>query len=209
MVLGDYAPSGNAFVYFKTKTDRNTDKLCGTVSQKNTAFVQPLGLIAISNDASVSINTGKECVTPENPVYACTDVKIDQLGGRKIRATVVYNGAPANRVVLKNFEYNFGDGSTPLVTTNNPVEYTYAKDGTYKVTVKITFAVDGVNKTVSSDACSEAVTFTTPPTTPTTPTTPTPPKELPYTGAGSNIALFLATTMVGMGIFRAIALKKQ
>jgi uncharacterized repeat protein (TIGR01451 family) len=196
--IGSYVPGGDAFVKFDAKIATADKLVCGANEFRNVGVVRPEGMNEYYNTAITTVN--KNCTNHETPVYSCTDVKVEKLGGRKIKTTVSYNGAPANRVVFKNIEYNFGDGSTPLVSTSNPVEYTFAKDGTYKITAKVTFAVDGVNKTASGEVCSEVVTVTT---------TTTPPKELPYTGAGSNIALFLATTMVGMFIFRAIALKRS
>jgi hypothetical protein len=95
---------------------------------------------------------------------------------------------PANRASVKNYEYNFGDGSTNLVTDKNPVEYTFAKDGTFKVSLKVNFTVDGQTKT-SAEICEAVVTFTT-------------PKEIPNTGAGSIIGLLTATTLVGAVMHR-------
>jgi len=200
LLSNSYPANSSAFIRFKAEVVENDTTKCGTIKFTNIAYAQPGQFGVVNDGADAYLVTNKKCEEPETPVYSCTGVKVEKLGGRKIKTTVTYNGTPANRVVFKNIEYNFGDGSTPLVSTSNPVEYTFAKDGTYKVTAKVTFAVDGVNKTVTSDACASVVTFGT---------TVTPPKELPYTGAGSNIALFLATTMVGMFIFRAIALKRS
>jgi len=205
IISGPYAPKTDpdkgVYIRFQAEVVSNDVTKCGTVKFTNIAYAHPTQVEGVVNDgADVFLVTNKTCDSPETPVYSCTAVKVEKLGGRKIKTTVSYNGTPANRVVFKNIEYNFGDGSTPLVSTSNPVEYTFAKDGTYKVSAKVTFAVDGVNKTVTSDACSSVVTFGT---------TVTPPKELPYTGAGSNIALFIVTTLVGMGLFRAYALKKS
>lgn len=176
--------------------------------------------VVVNTDKGVAVGVCEKTVTvekePVTPVAVCKDVKIDILSTRKVKVTVSYDGSPANRVVLKNIEYNFGDGTTPLVTTNNPVEYTYAKDGTYKISVKVTFAVDGVNRTEAGDACTEVITFsTTVEKCPYNSALPkddakcVKPKELPYTGATSNIAMFLATSMVGMLIFRGLALRKN
>lgn len=205
-----------AHIRFVAEVAPAKDLECGNNTLTNIGFAKPADLGTIQSTADVTVNR-TNCEEPETPVYTCTDVKLEKLGGRKIKTTVAYNGAPANRVVFKNIEYNFGDGSTPLVSTSNPVEYTYAKDGTYKVAAKVTFAVDGVNQTVSGDACSEVVTFTTT-TDEKCPYNSTlakndpkcvKPKELPFTGSGSNIAMFLATSMVGMLIFRGLALRKN
>lgn len=195
--IGSYVPGGDAFVKFEVKIP-TADKLeCGATEFRNVGVVRPEGMNEYYNTAITVVNN-TECKTDE-PIALCKDVTIERLGGRKIKATVAYTATPANRVVLKNVEYNFGDGSTPLVSTNTTAEYTYAKDGTYNVTAKLTFAVDGVNKTVSSESCSEVVTFGT---------TPTPPTTIPNTGAGSTLALFVATTLVSMLGYRVYASRR-
>lgn len=174
----------------------------------------------INTDKGVATGTCEQKVKvdeePKTPTYVCNDVKIDILSGRKVKVTVTASGSPANRVSIKNYEYNYGDGKTPLVTDKNVTEYTYDKDGTYKVSVKVTFVVDGVNQTVSGDACAEVVTFTS------TPEEKCPynntlakndpkcvkPTELPNTGAGSMVGLFGAITAAGMFISRRAALRK-
>lgn len=211
-----YAPQAGAYLYFSTTINSDEKLSCGNISLQNVAYATPQGLGTINDGAFVTVVTGKTCEEPKNPVYTCDDVKIDILAGRKIKATVNYNGTPTDRVKLVNIEYNFGDGSTPLVTTNNPVEYTYAKDGTYNITAKVTFAVDGVNNTITSAGCAEVVTFT-PNTTDKCPYNKnlakndpkcTKPSTLPNTGAGSMIGLFGAITAAGMFITRRMALRK-
>jgi uncharacterized repeat protein (TIGR01451 family) len=185
MILGDYAASGNAFVYFKTKTDRNTADICGTVAQTNTAYVQPSGLIAISDSATVSVNTGKECDSTK-PSYSCTAL-VTKLGGREIKVTTNVVTSPAGAVNVKNYEYNFGDGSSKFLTDKNVVNHKYAKDGTYNISVVVTFSVNGVDKTA---ICNTNVTFAS-----------TPP-VLPDTGAGSLYGLFAGISVVGATLHR-------
>jgi len=191
MVLGDYAASGNAFVYFKTKTDRNTADMCGAVAQTNTAYTQPSGLIAISDSATVSINTGKTC-SSSNPIYSCS-VTAAKLGGREVKLTTSVVASPASAVSVKNYEYNFGDGSTKFLTDKNVANHTYAKDGTYKINVLVTFNVNGVDKTA---LCSANVTFAPAPTV------------LPNTGAGDFYGLFAAITVVGALVHRLWTVRK-
>lgn len=312
MVLGDYAPAGNAYIYFRTKTDRNVADLCGTVGQKNTAYVQPTGLIAISNDATVNIVTGKTCqpvvvkeckslefakinrttfdftatanvanahvtsyvftakdkngasiatqtvttnattaayhfvkdvpgdytvsvvintdkgvatgtcektVTveqvPTTPVFTCDGLTIEKIGGRKVKVSVSYTADPSSRVQVRTYEYNFGDGSTAQVTNKNPNEYEYAKDGTYNVNVKVTFAVDGVNQTISGSNCAKTVTFTTKEVCKYNSTIDADnvnckvPTALPRTGGSATLGMFIVTTMLGMFAFRAYAVRKN
>lgn len=180
MILGDYAATGNAFVYFKTKTDRNTADICGTVAQTNTAYVRPNGLIAISDSATVSVNTGKQC-SSTTPSYSCS-VNTTKLIGREVKFTVITATSPAGAVSVKNYEYNFGDGSTKFLTDKSVASHTYAKDGSYKMDVVVTFTVNGVDKTA---ICSANVTFAPTPTV------------LPNTGAGNLYGLFAGISIVG------------
>ena len=180
MILDDYAATGNAFVYFKTKTDRNTADICGTVAQTNTAYVRPNGLIAISDSATVSVNTGKQC-SSTTPSYSCS-VNTTKLIGREVKFTVITATSPAGAVSVKNYEYNFGDGSTKFLTDKNVASHTYAKDGSYKVDVVVTFTVNGVDKTA---ICSVNVTFAPTPTV------------LPNTGSGNLYGLFAGISIVG------------
>ena len=156
--------------------------------------------VVINTDKGVATGTCEKMVTvkeaPKTPVYTCDAVQLDKIGGRKVSVTVSTTADPSNRVQVKGYEYNFGDGSAVLNTDKNPSEYTYAKDGAYNVSVKVTFAVDGVNQTVSGPSCSKVVTFTT-------------ATVLPKTGGSSTLGLFIATTFVSMLGFRAYASRKQ
>lgn len=180
MVLGDYAANGNAYVYFKTKTDRNIADMCGTVAQTNTAYVRPSGLIAISDSATVSINTGKQC-SSTTPSYSCS-VMATKLAGREVKFTVDTVTSPAGSVSVKNYEYNFGDGSTKFLTDKNVANHTYSKDGTYKASVVVTFTVNGEDKTA---LCSANVSFVPTPTT------------LPNTGSSNIYGAFAGISIAG------------
>lgn len=186
MVLGDYASNGNAYVYFRTKTDRNTSNLCGTVTQTNTAYVQPKGLIAISDSATVSVNTGKVC-DETKPSYSCSAIAT-KLTGREVEYKVTPTFSPASVVSVKNYQYNFGDGSEVLLTDKNTVKHSYQKDGSYKMNATVTFSVNGQDKTAICDA---TVTFA-----------PTPP-TLPNTGSSSLYGLFAGIAVVSAILHRA------
>ena len=191
--LGDYQPTANAFIYFKTVVALNESQRCAGMDVKNIAYVRPEGFGTIQDDAKVTFNRDN-CTNPENPVYSCNAVSITKLGGRKVRVDVSKTALPANRVSVKNYEYNFGDGSTALVSDKNPVEYTFVHDGTFKVSVKVSFTVDGQTKT-STNICEAIVTFTT-------------PKEIPNTGAGSMIGTLTAISIAGMLLHRAWTLRQ-
>lgn len=190
--IGNTNPDTNAIVFFKA-TVPTLDKLdCGTNQLVNAAYATPQDFHTIKDEAKATVS--KQC-DENTPQYSCDAVNLTKLGGRKIRVDVSKTASPANRVSVKNYEYNFGDGSTKLVTDKNPVEYTFAKDGTFKVSVKVSFTVDGQTKT-STNICEAVVTFTT-------------PKEIPNTGAGSMIGTLTMISIVGMLFHRAWTLRQS
>lgn len=184
--IGTYNPNSNAFVLFKTKTPSKEALECGMKEFMNIAYATPNGSGTVNDGASVKVDTKEECEEPEEPAYACDLVTATKLGDRKVRVTTEATGT--NGANVKQYHYNFGDGSDVLVTDKNTVEHTYAADGTYAINVEVTFTVDGVDKTVTSENCEAVVTFDK--DVPPTPETP----ELPKTGAGSLIGLFTVIT---------------
>jgi hypothetical protein len=132
------------------------------------------------NTATTNVN--RTCEHANAPV--CNTLELKKLGGRKISATVKYT---ANGATFKNATYNFGDGSTPLITDKTTVEYTFAKDGEYTVAVSLRFSVNGQEQVVNGSLCAAKVSFTSPTTPPT----------LPNTGAGDVIGIFSAVTVAG------------
>ncbi len=107
------------------------------------------------------------------------------------------------------------------MTSNTTAPYQYAKDGTYTMTAKVLFSVNGADVEKSSDTCAKSVTFTTTPPSckPGTDTTCTPcqynnqlmansaacvPPTLPNTGAGNVIGIFtgvVAASTIGYRLF--------
>lgn len=141
----------------------------------------------------VKVRVVKPAVTPS---YSCDLLSVTALPNRKIDASVTYTAKDG--ASLQSVKYDFGDGSTPLVTNSTSVSYIYAKDGTYTVVSTLTF---NLGSTTATSSCSKQVTIATPPTPPvvTPPTTPvvTPPATpqvgkgvLPNTGPGSIAAIF-------------------
>jgi uncharacterized repeat protein (TIGR01451 family)/LPXTG-motif cell wall-anchored protein len=200
LIIGDYAPGINAYVMFEA-TLPTADKLaCGANGLRNIASAQPSGMGYYYNTADVTIN--KTCTpTPPTttPVFSCDLLSLSQGSNRMVTASVAYtakNGASFKTVAL-----NWGDGSTPLTTNKTTASYQYAKDGTYTVTAKVLFSVNGKDVFAPDNAnCVQQVSFTTP-STPTTPLTPT---ELPNTGAGNVIGLFVgvvAASTIGYRLF--------
>lgn len=190
--IGNTNPDTNAIVFFKAKVPTVSELECGANYLVNLAYATPQGFHTLESAAVAMVEKGS--CDQNTPQYSCDAVSITKLGGRKVRVDVSKTALPADRVSVKNYEYNFGDGSTALVTDKNPVEYTFAKDGTFKVSVKVSFTVDGQTKT-STQVCEAVVTFTT-------------PKEIPNTGAGNIFGLLIATTLVGAVAHRFWTLKQ-
>ncbi len=143
---------------------------------------------------------------PPKPVFACDALTVSRGDGRAITATVSFTAEGG--ASLSSITYDFGDGTTPLVTSQNPVGHTYDRDGTFTITSMLKFNVGGTDKTAS---CSATVTITTPPTP--TPPTPTPPavlgKPLPNTGAGDVIGLFSGVSAAGAAAHYIVSARRS
>lgn len=212
--VGNYNPGANAHVLFEAKMPAAAKLACGVTSFRNVGVVRPEGMNEYYNTAETAVE--KKCdEKPEVPTYICESLTVEKLGGRKVRATVK---APASGgATFKNVTLNWGDGSAAKVTDQLVNEYTYAQDGTFKVTATATFTVNGVDKTVTSDACAKMVTFEKgvekcpipgkehlPKDSPECKETPVTP-ELPSTGAGSMISLFAVVTLIGAAVHNVLS----
>lgn len=116
----------------------------------------------VGNETKVSPDSDK-CrkpfeVKPENTPAIAECVKLTaslKSGSRNTYAFATTTKAEGN-VQVKQYTYNFGDGSQPLVTTKDQVDYAYQKDGDWKATVTVQFIVDGKVVTKSSQDCQAA-----------------------------------------------------
>lgn len=162
--------------------------------------------------------------TPQKPVYSCDLLSVTKGDNRTVTASVSYTaqgGATFKMVTL-----DWGDGSTALTTDKTTANYTYAKDGTYNITAKVLFSVDGKDVYAADNAnCAKSVTFTTTPSctpgtdkecTPTCETGSTAaectPPVLPNTGAGSVIGIFagvVVASTVGYRLFLGRQLSRR
>ncbi len=192
--IGTYNPNSNAFVLLKTKTPASKDMDCGTKQFTNEAFVTPSGQGTVNDTANVNVN-GPECKKPQNPAFSCDSATITTIGDRQIRVNV--NTTAINGAKVTSFSYNFGDGTAPLLTDQNPVEHTFANVGDFNVHVTTNFDVNGKVQTVDSDKCASTVSFAS--TTITPPTTPT---KLVNTGPGDVLGVFTGTSLAGAFLHR-------
>lgn len=135
------------------------------------------------DDCDNATVTVKKPVVP-TPVYSCDALTLTAGANRSLTAKVDYTARDGAR--LKVVTYSWGDSTTPLVTDKTSATHTYSADGTYSVSVKLLFSVNGTDKyAADTAACVKSVTFTTP-----TPGNPDTPQVLPDTGAGSVVGLF-------------------
>ena len=192
ITIGNYNPGVNAFVIFNATLPSEASLSCGSNLLRNIATVQPAGMNYYYNTADVTIN--KTCTPPpKTPVYSCDLLTLTTGDNRTVTANVQYTAQ--NGASFKVATYNWGDSSTPFVTNKTSANHQYSADGTYTVSAKLLFNVNGTDKYAADNAnCVKTVTFTTPNTPPQTP--PTPP-VLPNTGAGSVIGIFGVVSVLG------------
>lgn len=139
---------------------------------------------------------------PEQPVYACTLLRVTKNDARTVTITN-FTQTAENGVVFKDVVINWGDKSAALTTvaaTGQTHQYTSA--GTYEITAAAHFTVNGKDLAVSSTNCAATVSFTAP-------KQPTPPPaQLPNTGAGNVIIPAALTTVAGYAAY-AFARKRR
>jgi uncharacterized repeat protein (TIGR01451 family) len=195
---GDYLANSTSYVRFNTTVTDEKQLVCGDNKFTNEAFATPKGYGAVHDKAYVVIN--KDC---GQPVYRCDNLTVATAEGRSINAQVATTAN--NGATLSLISYDFGDGSQKLVTDKTSVTYTYAKDGTYTVKAVPSFKVGDKTVAATSDSCIKQVSFST---TPTPTPTPTPSKEIPNTGTGSLLGLFMGTSITGAVGYRVWMLKR-
>ena len=193
VIVGTYLPGGAGYVMFDAKVPDVTALTCGTNSFRNIAYAQPSGMNYYYNTADVTVN--KTCTPPpQTPVYSCDLLTLTSGDNRTVTANVDYTAQ--NGASFKLATYNWGDSSTPFVTNKTSANHQYSADGTYTVSAKLLFSVNGTDQYAADNAsCVKTVTFTTPNTPPQTP--PQTPPVLPNTGAGDVIGIAGVVSVLG------------
>ena len=158
--IGSYTPGANAWAIFSA-TVANNDQLpnCGNNTLVNTAKVTTGGY---SLEDTATVNVTKNC-QPITPVYTCDALTAELVSGTDYK----FNGSAtaSNGATVKDYTFDFGDGSNRTVTNPNGVLHTYStNEGTYTARLNVTFNVDGSERTVTSDACTARITIVVPPT---------------------------------------------
>lgn len=137
---------------------------------------------------------------PATPVYSCDALTLTAGANRTLTAKVDYTAKDG--ASLKVVTYSWGDNTTPLSTDKTTATHTYGGDGTYSVSVRLLFNVNGVDTYAADNQnCVKSVTFTTP-------VTPTTPKVLPNTGAGSVIGVFGLVSVLSALAYRLLLGRK-
>ncbi len=210
VTVGNYGINGGGYIFFEATVKKEVDECIA----KNVAFIRADNIPQREDDAVVIID---DC-NPVVPVYTCDLLDANSLGNRKFSYTVHYT---AKNATFKQVSYNFGDGSTPLLTDKTTVEHTYAADGTYTTKATVTFTVDGVDKTATSQACASTVSANTPKDNCPIPgkenlpkdspecKTTTTPTTLPNTGTGSVAGIFAATSIAGAAAHQVFSRRRN
>jgi uncharacterized repeat protein (TIGR01451 family) len=182
-VFGNYAANGGSFLArFDTKVKGDFEPC--TISIRNLAFTRSeQNPKDIQDHADVRI-TREDC-KPQEPVFRCDLLKAELIEGRKYRFTV--NATAQNGATIKQYRFNFGDNTAEVVTDKNIVEHTFPEEGNFAITATVDFNVNGQVRSHTSQACKTTINTKKPPVTP--------PTELPRTGVGSVIGMFVATTV--------------
>ncbi len=201
IIVGNYNPGAAAYALFEVKVPKEEDLACGITEFRNVGVARPEGMNEFYNTAITKVE--KKCA--DKPSYTCDLLTVNELGDRKVKATVKYSAS--NGATFKNVTYDFGDGTTPLLTDKTDAEHTYAKDGSYTISTAVRFSVNGKEEVVKSESCTKKVTFESgkpvPPVTPTTATT------LPNTGAGDVFGIVAAVTVAGAMAHRLVLARRN
>ncbi len=210
--FGNYTTNGGFYVMFASTAKGDFEGCEARV--RNLAFVKSTQTPNEIEDSADVVITKENC-QPSQPKYSCDLLKATKVSGLQYRYEVNYTAE--NGAQIKSFSYDFGDQTGPMVTDKNVVEHTYAQPGDYPAKVTLTFTVDGQDKVVTSDKCATVINTEKPmctvpgkehlpPDSPECRETPpgTPPSEIPDTGAGDLVGLFVATTVAGSLAYKMV-----
>lgn len=229
--IGNYDAGANGFVSFDALMPAADKLQCGDNEIRTIATVKPEG--AQEYYASAVTNVRRDCQPQDAPApapsptpapardaapapapapaaaYSCDNLTLTKKAGRAVEAKVDYTAR--NGASLKTITYNFGDGSTPMITDRTTVNHSYAKDGEYQVSVSLLVSANGKDETVTSANCAKRVSFapeaaTPAPAAPTTPSAT--PSSLPDTGTAEVLGLAAVVSIVAAVLHRLYLQRK-
>ncbi|CAN5420092.1 hypothetical protein BH10PAT3_BH10PAT3_2470 [soil metagenome] len=189
------APGAEVAIYYRAVVGQPADDTCEIV---NTAFVKSDSSAENSDTAKVTYDQAlckKPVVSYECTLLALTQ---DKTNSHKVVTNITAGHDSTTKVA--SYVIDFGDGTTPITTNTNPYTYTYQKDGTFNIVAKVNFTLADTTpkNNIAGDKCIGRITTTT---------VSTPTTTLPNTGAGSMIAVFGTTTVLGAFLYRMRALR--
>jgi len=160
---------------------------------------------------------------PATPIYTCDLLSLTFMGDRKYKFDVTATGK--NGATVKEYRFDFNDGTPVLTSATNSVEHKYAKDGKYNPKAEVVFNVPNANggtdmQTVTGANCAKSITISTEPMCPVPGKGHLPKNSpecikavvttIPNTGAGSTIAIIVtAVSAIGAYAHRMFTLKRQ
>lgn len=139
------------------------------------------------------------------PVYSCDLLTIVAIANKERSFVFRASATAKDGATIKDYVYDFGDGSDDMVTDKDEVTHTYTKSGKFVTRVTARFNVDGKVVSKTGAKCQVDVTIKE-----DTPNCPVPgkghlsedspqckevPKELPDTGPADMVGIFMATTV--------------
>ncbi len=132
-------------------------------------FVRPVDAYVFYRDGQFYKAVISSCANPvmgtptekpkANPVYSCDNLKATKID--RVRFSFAADATALNGASVKNYTYDFGDGSK--MTGGNTVEHTYKKPGTYTIRVTANITVNGKTLAITGDNCVVTVTVEEPP----------------------------------------------
>ncbi len=122
-----------------------------------------MGWFAIMQSCGNLVTT--KLPVPPAPEYSCDDLTAKLVGGNQYK----FNGKASakNGAKIKNYKFDFGDGSTKTSTNPKNILHTYSNtDATYNAKLSVAFNVKNSTKLVTSKACKVKIIVSQPPPTP-------------------------------------------
>lgn len=146
--LGHHDSGGNAVVYYKAVIPNKENLSCGTTVLKNTATIN-VDNTPKSDEATVTVEN--ECV--QAPIYKCNSLTIEKISQDDFKFSVQYTAS--NGAVFKKVVYKVYDANNNEVYSSDKGNFNGFKPGKYTAKAFITVAVDGSEKTVTSETCEK------------------------------------------------------
>ncbi len=146
------------------EVSRSTDDTY-TQTAPGTYTVQAFVTVTVDGaDKTVTADACKATIViKENPVYACDLLTVSKLSDTSWKFATKYSSTAAT---FKKLEYVVTDKDGKELSRSANDTYTQTAPGTYNVQVFVTFTVDGMDKTVTADACKGTFTVNEKPKTP-------------------------------------------